>query len=262
MMIKQLKATLMQATGIVLLALSATSAMADEPLKIGISAEPYPPFTYKDADGSWTGFEVELGQAICAQMDAACEITPTGWSGIFPALNSGKIDMIMNSLSITEKRKRVIAFSDPYYFTPSAYVTAKANDMQIPEDLDGKILGVQGSTTNATFARRSLADTGVELKVYDQQEQANRDLLAGRVDAILADEIAMTEFVERDSAQDFEIRATAPRADAFGDGVGIGLRQGDDALRDKLNAAIASVLDNGRCAELSQQYFGTDICGG
>ncbi|MBZ9557285.1 MULTISPECIES: transporter substrate-binding domain-containing protein [unclassified Modicisalibacter] len=257
---KTLIQTLTHTAGAAALILSATAALAEEPLRIGISAEPYPPFTYKNADGGWTGFEVELGQALCAQMQADCEIAPTGWSGIFPALDSGKIDMIMNSLSITDKRKRVIDFTDPYYYTPAAYVTAKGNDLQIPEGLDGKILGVQGSTTNATFARRKLADTGVELKIYDRQEQANRDLLAGRVDAILADKIAMTEFVKRDEAQDYEIRATAPHDPTFGDGVGIGLRQDDDTLRDKLNAAIASVMQDGQCASLSQKYFGTDIC--
>jgi polar amino acid transport system substrate-binding protein len=248
------------AAGIAALTLS-TASLAQEPLKIGISAEPYPPFTYKGANGDWTGFEVELGKTLCEQMQAQCEITPTGWSGIFPALNSGKIDMIMNSLSITDKRKRVIDFTDPYYYTPAAYVAAKDTDLEVPEGLDGKILGVQGATTNATYARRELRDSGVELKIYDQQEQINRDLLAGRVDVMLADEIAMTEFVERDEAQDYAIVATAPRHETFGEGVGIGLRKGDDELEQRLNDAIAAVLENGKCRELSQQYFGTDICG-
>ncbi len=256
-----MKHRMIKAAGITALALTATSVAA-EPLKIGISAEPYPPFTYKGSDGNWTGFEVELGQALCEEMQAQCEITPTGWSGIFPALNSGKIDMIMNSLSITEKRKKVIDFTAPYYYTPGAYVTAKSLDLEIPEGLDGRVLGVQGATTNATYARRELTDSGVELKIYDQQEQANRDLLAGRVDVILADKIAMTEFVERNEAQDYEIRATAPRHEAFGEGVGIGLRQDDDALEQDLNQAIAAVLENGTCSDLSQKYFGTDICGG
>lgn len=255
-----MKDSLIKVAGLAALALASTTVAA-EPLKIGISAEPYPPFTYKDADGGWTGFEVELGQALCEEMQTQCEITPTGWSGIFPALNSGKIDMIMNSLSITDKRKRVIDFTDPYYFTPGAYVAAKDAEFEIPTGLDGKVLGVQGATTNATYARRELTDTGVQLKIYDQQEQANRDLLAGRVDAILADEIAMAEFVERDEAQAYEIRATAPRHEAFGEGVGIGLRQQDDDLERDLNAAIAAVLENGTCSDLSQKYFGTDICG-
>nr|WP_299244383.1 transporter substrate-binding domain-containing protein [uncultured Halomonas sp.] len=256
-----MKHTLIMAAGLAALTLSAAS-MAQEPLKVGIAAEPYPPFSYKSSNGDWTGFEVELSKALCEEMQTQCEITPTGWSGIFPALNSGKIDMIMNSLSITDKRRRVIDFTDPYYYTPAAYVAAKDADFEIPEGLDGKVLGVQGATTNATYARRELRDSGVELKIYDQQEQVNRDLLAGRIDVMLADEIVMTAFVERDEAQGYAIIATAPKHEAFGEGIGIGLRKSDDELESKLNDAIAAVVENGRCSELSQQYFGTDICGG
>lgn len=255
------KHTLIVAAGFAALTLG-TASLAAEPLKIGISAEPYPPFTYKSADGDWTGFEVELGKLLCEQMQAECEITPTGWSGIFPALNSGKIDMIMNSLSITAKRKRIIGFTDPYYYTPAAYVASKDSDLDIPDGLSGKILGVQGATTNATYARRELRASGVELKIYDQQEQINRDLMAGRVDVMLADEVAMAEFVARDEAQDYAIVATAPKHETFGEGVGIGLRKNDDELEQRLNDAIAAVVENGQCGELSQRYFDTDICGG
>ncbi|MDZ7714526.1 MAG: transporter substrate-binding domain-containing protein [Rhodovibrio sp.] len=184
-------------------------SLAAEPLKIGISGEPYPPFTYKSSSGGWTGFEVELADALCDRIDRECTITPTAWSGIIPALNSGKIDVIMNSMSITEKRDRVIDFTDPYYYTAGAYVGPTDMDISIPDGLDGKVLGVQGATTHANFARAALSDTGVEVKIYNKQEQANRDLLAGRVDLILADEIAMQEFLEarqrlrlRDQGQD------------------------------------------------------------
>lgn len=239
----------------------AGTAVADGPLKIGISGEPYPPFTYKGSDGDWTGFEVELADALCERMDRECVIAPTGWSGIIPALNSGKIDVIMNSMSITEERDKVIDFTDPYYYTAGAYVGAKDMDIELPEGLGDKILGVQAATTHASYAREALADTGVQVKMYDQQEQANRDLQAGRVDLILADQIAMGEFVERDEAQGYEIKAVTPRHPAFGDGIGIGVREEDDQLRRDLNGAIEAVLEDGTCTELSEQYFGQDICG-
>lgn len=238
------------------------AASAAEPLKIGIAAEPYPPFTYKSADGSWTGFEVELADAICARIDNECQITPTAWSGIIPALNSGKIDLIMTSMSITEERDKVIDFTVPYYNTLGAYVARKDLDIEFPDGLEGKVLGVQAATTHASFVRDALSDVGVETKIYDQQEQANRDLLSGRVDVILADQIAMAEFVERDDASDFEIKAMAPRHPAFGDGIGIGLREDEDDLEAALNQAIEDVLSDGTCSELSEKYFGQDICGG
>lgn len=241
-------------------ALLAVAAASAAPLKVGIAAEPYPPFTYKSSDGSWTGFEVELAGAVCAEAGLDCEITPTAWSGIIPALNSGKIDMIMTSMSITEERDKVIDFSDPYYYTRGAYVASKDMDLTVPEGLDGKILGVQGATTHAAFARDALGDTGVEIKIYDTQEQANRDLLAGRVDVVLADQIPMAEFVERDEASGYEIKEMAPKHPAFGEGIGIGLREDEDDLQEKLNSAIETVLSDGTCKELSQKYFEQDIC--
>jgi polar amino acid transport system substrate-binding protein len=246
------------ATGI---GIAAGSAAAD-PLKIGISAEPYPPFTYKAADGGWTGFEVELADAICAEMDRECTITPTGWGGIIPALNSGKIDVIMNSMSITTERDKVIDFTNPYYYTRGAFVAPNdAEISEIPGDLDGMILGVQGATTHANYAREALRGTVSSIQQYDKQEQANRDLLAGRVDVILADEIAMSAFVGRDDVTSVEIKAKAPKHPAFGEGIGIGVREDDDDLTQALNDAIGTVLENGTCTELSKKYFGTDICG-
>ncbi|QEM82599.1 transporter substrate-binding domain-containing protein [Halomonas binhaiensis] len=253
--------SLIPAIALSLATLGAT-AHAEEPLKIGISAEPYPPFTYTSSEGEWTGFEVELAESICDAMQAKCEITPTGWSGIIPSLKSERIDMIMNSMSITEARKKVIDFTDPYYFTPGAYVAAKDAELSLPEGLDSLVLGVQSATTNATFARQALRDTGVDIRLYDQAEQVNRDLLSGRLDVILADEIAMTELVERDEASDYEIKGTAPHHEAYGEGVGIGIRQGDDDLKTKLNAAIKKVQQDGTCTRLSEEYFGTDVCVG
>lgn len=242
----------------VLLAVSAVSAA--EPLKVGIAAEPYPPFTYKSADGSWTGFEVELAGAVCAEAGLECQITPTAWSGIIPALNSGKIDLIMTSMSITAERDKVIDFSNPYYYTRGAYVASKDMDIEIPEGLDGKILGVQAATTHAAFARDALGDSGVDVKIYDTQEQANRDLLAGRVDVVLADQIPMAEFVERDEAAGFEIKEMAPKHPAFGEGIGIGMREDEDELEKSLNEAVEAVLSDGTCKELSLKYFEQDIC--
>lgn len=236
------------------------TAQSATPLKIGVSGEPYPPFTYKAASGDWTGFEVELAHAICDAMDHECEIAPTGWSGIIPSLNSGRIDMIMNSMSITEKRQRVIDFTRPYYFTPGAYVAASDLTLDIPDDLDGLVIGVQSATTNATYARRELRDSGVDIRLYDQAEQVNNDLLSGRLDIILADEISMAQFLDRDEAADFEIKATAPHHKTYGEGIGIGLRQEDDELREALNDAISTVIEDGTCASLSEQYLGTDVC--
>lgn len=258
-----LKRKLVGALAGAIVALGASApATAAETLKIGVSAEPYPPFTYKSPEGEWTGFEIELADAICKQIRYDCRITPTAWDGIIAALNSGKIDIIMTSMSITEKRDKVIDFTEPYYYTRGAYVAPKDVKLDPPEDLKGKILGVQAATTHANFARQELKDVVANIRVYNKQEQVNRDLLAGRMDVMLADQIAMAEFVDREEAQGYEIKGMAPKHAAFGEGIGIGVREDNNELRKTLSKAIHTVIDNGTCAELSQKYFNQNICGG
>ncbi|MDZ7749896.1 MAG: transporter substrate-binding domain-containing protein [Halofilum sp. (in: g-proteobacteria)] len=101
-----------------------------------------------------------------------------------------------------------------------------------------------------------------DIRIYDKQEQANRDLMAGRIDVVLADQIAMQAFVEREEASGYAIKGMAPKHPAFGEGIGIGVREGENDLQQTLSEAIHAVIDNGTCAELSQKYFNQDICGG
>ena len=127
----------------------ATTAASAETVKIGIGAEPYPPFTSPDASGNWEGWEIDFANAVCAEAKFECEITPVAWDGIIPALTSNKIDAIIGSMSITEERLKTIDFSDKYYNTPANVVTAKGAGITADaEGLAGKILAVQVSTTH------------------------------------------------------------------------------------------------------------------
>src|SRR5580704_1518623 len=95
--------------GIVLSAmmvLGSFAARADDTIRFGIAAEPYPPFTSKDASGKWVGFEVDLMDAVCAQLKAKCQLVETAWDGIIPSLQEKKIDVIWSSMTITEERKQ------------------------------------------------------------------------------------------------------------------------------------------------------------
>ncbi len=99
--------------------------VAAQEVKVGIAAEPYPPFASPDASGNWVGWEVEIINAVCAAAEMQCVITPVAWDGIIPALTAGQIDAIMASMSITEERLQTIDFSDKYYNTPTVIATAK-----------------------------------------------------------------------------------------------------------------------------------------
>ena len=237
------------------------AAQAQEPLKVGFGAEPYPPFTEADASGKWHGFEIDLAEALCKQMQVECVPTPIAWDGIIPALTSGQIDMILGSMSITEERKQQVDFSDRYYYTGSDFVAPKGSNIDIsPEGMKGKILGVQSATTNADYAQKTYTD-GVEIKLYNTQDEVNADLAAGRIDVMLADQVAMDAYVKSEAGKDMEVVGTAPADPAFGEGIGVAVRKGETELLDKVNAGIKALLDSGEYDRIANKYFDFDIYG-
>ena len=249
------------------LALAATLALGTaafaEPVKIGVAAEPYPPFTSPDASGNWVGWEIDFMNAICAQAALECVITPTAWDGIIPALTAGQIDVIMSSMSITEERMKTIDFSDKYYNTPAMVVTAKGAGLT-PDaaGLTGKIIGVQVSTTHEAYTQKHFASVAAEIKTYQTQDEANQDLAAGRIDAIMADSIALADFLKSETGVACCESAgnVADDPQVLGLGVGFGLRQGDP-LKDTLNAAITAIRADGTYDTISKAYFDFDVYG-
>ncbi len=235
-------------------------AVAAEEVKIGIAAEPYPPFASLDASGEWNGWEVEIIKAVCDAAELDCVITPVAWDGIIPSLTGQQIDAIMASMSITEERQKTIDFTDPYYNTPAVIVADKSMDIEpTPDSLAGKIIGIQASTIHQAYANEHFGDAA-EIRVYQTQDEANQDLVAGRIDATQADSIAMAEFVESDNGACCEIKGTVANDEAIlGRGVGAGVRKGDDALRESLNEGIAAILADGTHAEITSRYFNTSI---
>ena len=233
-------------------AITSSSALAD--LKIGVAAEPYPPFTSKDTTGQWVGWEIDVVNAVCAEVHEKCEIVETAWDGIIPALNANKIDVIAASMAITPKRKEVIDFSAPYYQSAAVMMGAKNGDMDVtPAHLAGKTIGVQVSTIHAAYLEKYFAKTST-IKTYQTQDEANQDLSAGRIDYILANGLALDAFL-KSTADILESKTAVPYdADVFGPGVGFGLRKDEAELKTKLSAAIGSLVKDGTLEKISAKF--------
>lgn len=247
-----------------LVGVAAVGAASAEPVKVGVAAEPYPPFTSPDASGKWVGWEVEFMNAVCAEAKLECVITPVAWDGIIPALTSKKIDAIMSSMSITDERLKTIDFSDKYYNTPTGIIGPKSEKFKADaEGLKGKILGVQVSTIHAEYAQKHFKDVVSEIKEYQTQDEANNDLAAGRVDAVQADQITLDSFLASDQGKECcESKGTVVDDPAvLGAGVGIGLRKGETELKGKFNAAIKAIRANGTYEKFSKAYFDFDVYG-
>jgi polar amino acid transport system substrate-binding protein len=235
-----------------------------ETVRVGFSAEPYPPFTSPDASGKWVGWEVDFMNAICTEAKLDCVITPTAWDGIIPALTSNKIDMIIASMSITDERMKAIDFSKKYYNTPVAVIAAKGSGLKpTAESLKGKTIGVQVSTIHEAYARKYFPGAA-DIKTYQTQDEANQDLAAGRIDATQADSVAEQAFLDTDQGKQCCESTGFVKDDPeiLGKGVGVGLRKGDTALKDKINAAIDAVRKDGTYDKISKKYFTFDIYGG
>ena len=228
-----------------------TQAMAADKLKIGTEGA-YPPFNLIDASGKVGGFDVEIAQALCAKMGAECEVVTSDWDGIIPALNAKKFDFLAASMSITEERKQAVDFTDAYYTNKLQFIAPKSVDFKTDEaSLDGKVIGAQRATIAGTWLEDNLGDV-VEVKLYDTQENAYLDLAAGRVDGVLADKLVNWEWLKSDAGKDFEFKGEPVYDD---DKIGLAVRKGDDALRDKLNAALKAIVEDGTYKQINDKYF-------
>ncbi|MBT8768069.1 ABC transporter substrate-binding protein [Metapseudomonas boanensis] len=227
-----------------------TSAVAADKLKIGTEGA-YPPFNLIDASGKPGGFDVDIAQALCAQMKVECEVVTSDWDGIIPALNAKKFDAIVASMSITDERKQAVDFTTPYYTNKLQYIAPKATDFKTDKaSLKGKVIGAQRATIAGTWLEDNMSDV-VDIKFYDTQENAYLDLASGRLDGVLADKFVNWEWLKSDAGKDFEFKGD-PVFD--NDKIGVAVRKGDP-LREKLDAALQAIVADGTYQKINAKYF-------
>lgn len=263
-------------------AIALTAASAQE--KVTIATEgAYAPWNFSNPDGTLDGFEIELARDLCERMEADCEIIAQDWNGIIPGLTAGRYDAIMAGMSITEEREQVISFSDAYTLSANGLLVPNESDLadlartgekynlntneaaamealaEIKPMLEGKAIGVQGSTTHANFAREYFADVA-DIREYGTTEQHDLDLQAGRIDAVLADAPTLQATMQKPEFEGaFSIVGPGFTGGILGRGVGVGIRQEDEDLRAKFNEAIAAAAADGTIKALSEKWFGVDL---
>lgn len=235
-------------------------SQAEPVLRIGTEGA-YPPFNYVASNGQLEGFDIEIGQAMCAKMQRQCEFVAQDWDGIIPALLAGKYDLILASMFITEQRKEQVDFTDPYYKAAMSFVIPKGEirDDFSPAALAGKVIGAQSATTQAEFLLANYPD--VEVRLYPTQDEANLDMANGRLDMMVGDLLPMLMWTQQ--TQDggcCELAGDLITDPKFvGDGVGIAVRKEDSQLREQLNQALAAVIADGSYQRINDKYFPINI---
>ncbi|MFT6908318.1 MAG: arginine/ornithine transport system substrate-binding protein [Oleiphilaceae bacterium] len=232
-----------------------------ETLKMGTEGA-YAPFNLVNQQGQLEGFDIDIGNALCAEMKVECEWVTADWDGIIPALMSKKFDTIVASMSITDERKQKIDFTSKYYTSPVKFAQVKGSNVAITaEGLKGKVIGVQGSTVTENFVKGMFGKVA-EIKAYGAQDEANLDFVSGRVDLIAADSFVLYDFLASKDGAFAE--ATGPDFDDpkyLGEGIGVGIRKGDDELKARLNKAIQAIRANGTYKKINEKYFAFDVYG-
>jgi lysine-arginine-ornithine-binding protein len=249
------------------LAFASASASADS-MKITIATEgAYAPFNFVADDGSLQGFDVDIAKALCEKLEAECTIVKQDWDGMIPGLLAKKFDAIVASMSITEERKQKIDFTGKYYNTPAVIVARKDAPIKIgadghidPASMKGMRIGVQRATIHENFARANFP--GAEVVVYDTADNANLDLMSGRIDARMDDILALQSgILKQDGGADYAIIGKGWTGGILGDGAGIGVRKEDTKLRDALSQAILDIRANGTYKKINDKYFDFDVYG-
>ncbi|BBE08318.1 cationic amino acid ABC transporter periplasmic-binding protein [Mycoavidus cysteinexigens] len=241
------------------LALATASVNAKDWKVIRFGVDPsYPPLESKGPDGKVQGLDIELGAALCAQLQAQCIWVEQDFDSMIPALKGRKFDAILSSMTITEPRKKQIDFSNKLFDAPARMV-ALADAKLTPDAkvLRDKRIGVQQGTTAETYAKRQWAPRGVTIISYANQDQVYADLLSKRLDASLQDEIqAEVGFLKTPRGQGFAFAGPSIKdPETLGQGIAIGLRKGDTDLKEQLNQALAEIRQNGTYQKLTHKYF-------
>lgn len=224
--------------------------------KVRIGTEgAYPPFNFIDKSGQLKGFDIDIGNALCARMKVECSFVAQDWDGIIPALLAKKYDAIVASMSITEERLKKVSFTQYYYRTPGRFVTKKGAGLDLsPAGMKGKTIGAQRQTTHSSYLEDNYM--GAKLKFYGTQDEANLDLVSGRLDAVLADGTVLYDWLQTKDGKVFEF-VGEPVSDAqwYGAGEAIAIRKENKELLQMFNAALDEIFADGTFAKINAQYF-------
>ncbi len=233
-----------------------------ETLRVGMECT-YAPFNYRTASGELAGYDVDVAKGVAKIINADFEYVCQKWPGMIPALLANKFDLVIASMSITDTRLKKMDFSIPYRISAGRLVGEKDSNLNlfdtagapIEENFKGVKVGMEKGSTYSAWFKAKLP--GTDIKYYESNEALYLDLVNGRTDAIMVNPMkAHLKFFSKEGGSKFAF--IGPQIDEkafFGTGVGIGMRQGNQPLKNRLNAALETLHSDGSLEKFGLKYF-------
>lgn len=222
---------------------------ATRKLRIGVDAG-YPPFSYIDDAGALRGFDIDIALALCAKLNTVCAFIRQDWKQLIPGLRARKYEAIVSSMSITEKRRRLVAFTDKYYSNVVRFVARKGAGFD-PSAPAGWTIGVARATIASDWLEDKLSSIA-RIRLFTEHEALLRALDGGEVDAVFGDGLGFWNWLQSPKGTRFEFVGKGYRLD---EGIGIAVRKEDEALRQRLNMAIRAIRADGTYEKINARYF-------
>jgi ABC-type amino acid transport substrate-binding protein len=241
--------TLRLATAVPLAWTLLTASAWAETLTVATEAS-FPPFSQTEPDGSYTGLEIDLGNAVCAAAGFECTWVKQDFDGAIAALQAERFDMIFSAMSIRPEREEVADFSIPYTYGPSSVFAPAGTISEIPADLEGKVVGVYGGSTQDAYAQANFP--GAEVRGYENIDLMMADLEAGRIDAMFVEQLPGLTAIQ--GVEGYEEVGEPISDPALGPGTGAMMRTGDERLA-RINDAIRAVYADGTFDEIAARWL-------
>ncbi|GAU76443.1 ABC transporter substrate-binding protein [Fusibacter sp. 3D3] len=212
----------------------------------------YPPFNFIDSDGNLTGFDIDIANALAEQLGVKAVPITTAWDGILGGLTSKRFDTIIGSMAITEARLEKVNFTSPYYYDGAQFFVPTDSNI---ENLDALQEGIVGVVTGTTFhdmlkEKENIAD----IMQFESDVDNFMALGQGRMDGLVTG-----KFVGLQAPEKYDVDIKPAGTMLYAEEIGIAVRKDDTVLLEKLNAALATIIENGTYQEISEKWFGVNI---
>lgn len=238
--------------------LLAVSACATLPKTISFATEAtYPPFEYIDAKGEMHGFDIDVANALCKQINVTCTFSNQPWDSLIPSLKLGKFDALIGAMNITPARQEQVDFTDPYYATTGSFITLRSAPVEVsPEGLKDRVVGVQGGSTFEQYMQGQYPK--VKIMTYKSIQDAFLDMKSGRINVVLGDSPTLMSWLKENDAVEHKYTVIGEpiiSVKYFGAGYGIAVKKGNNELLAAFNQALEQIKNDGTYEALVRKYF-------